>query len=237
MEALIIAAGKGSRLNHYPCPKPLIPVLGRPLIEHIIRRVRKAAITDLKIVVGYKADQIQEAIGDGGRWGVHIDYIHNPDWPKGNGLSVYLAKDRIKENFILLMGDHVFDSTILDRLLGTKADTGLCVLGVDRKVEGDHIQINEATRVWVENRRVREIGKGLNPYNGVDTGIFLYSLFVFEALKENLSRGKDLLTDANRTLAERGKLMSMDIGDLIWVDVDDRKTLEQAENMLSLRQL
>ncbi|MFC2164548.1 sugar phosphate nucleotidyltransferase [Acidobacteriota bacterium] len=233
MEALIIAAGKGSRLNHFSCPKPLIPILGHPLIEHIIQRVRKTGITQIKIVVGYKADQLQKTIGNGERWGVRIDYIHNPEWTKGNGISVYVAKDCIKDNFVLLMGDHVFDSSILDQLLRTQTEQSVCLLGVDHKVEGDHIDVNEATRVWVENHRIRQIGKGLNPYNGVDTGIFLYSSFIFEALKENFSKGKDLLTDANRTLSEREKLLSMDIGTRLWVDVDDKKTLNQAENMLS----
>jgi len=233
MEAVIIAAGRGSRLDHYSCPKPLIPILDVPLIKHVIKRVKKAGITQLKIVVGYEAERIQEELGNGRRLGVCIDYIHNPEWTKGNGISVYLTKDCIKDNFILLMGDHIFDSIILDLLLRTHPEDGNCVLGVDHKIRGEHIQINEATLVWVENRRIRKIGKGLNPYNGVDTGIFLYSSLVFEALEENLSKGKDLLTDSNQTLAEQEKLECLDIGNLLWADVDDSKTLEQARNMLS----
>ena len=230
MEAVIIAAGKGSRLNHYSCPKPLIPVLGKPIIEHIIQRAKKASITEFKIVVGYQAEQIQKTLGNGERLGVCIDYIHNPEWIKGNGRSVYLAKDHSKGFFILLMADHIFDSSILDQLLKTETGKSVCVLAVDHKVRGDHIHIDEATRVWVENRRVRKIAKGLNPYNGVDTGIFLCSPIVFDTLMENIARGKDLLTDTNQALAEQEKLLSLDIGKPLWVDVDDNITLEQAEH-------
>jgi choline kinase len=233
MEALIIAAGKGSRLNHYSRPKPLIHVLGYPLIEHIIQGAKKASITHFKIVLGYEAEQIQKTLGHGERLGVCIDYIHNPEWKKGNGRSVFSAKEHIKDDFVLLMGDHVFDSAILDRLLRFRTGKSLCVLAVDHKIKDNHINIDEATRVWVANQKVQKIAKGLIPYNGVDTGVFLYSSIVFDALKENIDRGKDLLTDANQSLAEREKLMSMDIDDHFWVDVDDGKTLKQAEKMLS----
>jgi NDP-sugar pyrophosphorylase family protein len=97
MEALIIAAGRENRLNHNFSSKSLIPIFGVSLIERIILRAKSAGITSFKIVVGYKADQIMKKIGSGDRYGVHVDYIFNPEWEKGNGSSVYKGKGFLKE--------------------------------------------------------------------------------------------------------------------------------------------
>src|SRR5215207_2439019 len=116
MEAVIIAAGKGSRMSRLCSPKPLTPLLGLRLIERILFVAKLTGIHDFKIVVGYKAAAIKEAIGDGQKYGVRIKYIENPEWEKGNGVSVLKAKNHVNGNFLLLMSDHLFDEKIIVRL-------------------------------------------------------------------------------------------------------------------------
>lgn len=236
MEVLIIAAGRGSRLNNRFSPKPLIPIFGLCLIERIILRAKLAGITMFKIVVGYKGDRIMEKIGNGDRYGVHVNYIFNSEWEKGNGVSVYKAKDFLKENFILLMSDHLFDDSILRGLLQIENERDGCILCVDRRLNGDHFNIDDITKVWVENEKVRGIGKGLDQFNAIDTGIFLCSPVIFNALEESISQGKYSLSAANQILSNRGKLKTYDIGDNFWIDVDDRETLQKAKKIL-LKQL
>lgn len=236
MEALIIAAGRGSRLNHRFSPKPLIPIFGLCLIERIILRAKLAGITSFNIVVGYKSDRIMKKIGSGDRYGVHVDYIFNPEWEKGNGVSVYKSKAFFKENFILLMADHLFDDSILRKLQQVEPESDCCILGVDRRLNSDHFSIDDVTKVWVENNEVKEIGKGLDRFNAIDTGIFLCSPVIFNALEESISKGKYSLSAANQILSNRGKLKTYDIGDNFWIDVDDRETLQKAKKIL-LKQL
>src|SRR5512133_2479736 len=113
MEAVIIAAGKGSRLSQLFSPKPLTPLLGLRLMERILLIGKLAGIKSFTIVVGYKAAVIKQSIGDGRNYGVRINYIENLEWKKGNGVSVLQAKNHVNGKFLLLMSDHLFDGKIL----------------------------------------------------------------------------------------------------------------------------
>lgn len=232
MEALIIAAGEGTRLNTYFSPKPLIPIFGLSMIEHVILRAKLAGIKRFKIVVGYKAKRIMRKIGGGDKYGVHIDYIYNPEWEKGNGISVHKAKDCFNEKFILLMSDHLFDEAILRKLQQVPSEKDCCVLCVDKKINGDHLNVKDATKVWVEEKRIKKIGKELDHFNAVDTGIFLCSPVIFDALEKSISQGEYSLSAGNQVLSTRGKLKALDTSDLFWIDVDDKETLQKAKKML-----
>ena len=82
MRAMILAAGRGQRLAPLTdnCPKPLVPVLGKPLIVHQIERLRRAGITEVVINIAYLKEQIENTLQDGADLGVNIQYSHE-DWP------------------------------------------------------------------------------------------------------------------------------------------------------------
>ena len=94
MKGLIFSGGKGTRL--YPLPytsaKQLIPVANKPVLFRVIEAIRDAGITDIGIVVGDTAKEIQTAIGRGDRWGVQITYIHQ-DQPLGLAHVVKVSQD------------------------------------------------------------------------------------------------------------------------------------------------
>lgn len=231
-DALIIAAGKGSRLNHNYLPKPLVPVQSMRLIEHIILGAKDAKIFDFTIVVGYKADLIRMELGSGEKYGVNIEYIFNPDWEKGNGISVYAAKDNFKDNFVLLMGDHIFDTAILQKLLHSGVNNQDSVLCIDSNLNGKHINLEDASKVCTENAKIRRIGKNLENFNAIDSGIFYYSSLIFRALETSIACGDDTLGGGNQVLSDWGKLKYMDITQHYWIDVDDPRDLQVAEEIL-----
>jgi len=235
MEVLIIAAGEGKRLNHRFSPKPLIPIFGLSLIKRIILRAKSAGFNRFKIVVGYKADQIMKKLGNGDKYGVEVDYIFNPEWKKGNGISVYKAKAYFQERFILLMADHLFNDSILRKLQQIKPEEDGCILCVDRKLNSDYFDIDDVTKVLVENEKVKSINKRLDRFNAIDTGIFLYSPVIFEALEDSISRGEYSLSAANQILSNQGKLKTLDIGDHFWIDVDNTEDLKKAKKMLIMQ--
>ena len=94
MNALIIAAGRGSRFNNLTDAKakPLIHLLGLSLIERVMLTAKEAGINEFVVVTGYLGDQIKEQLGDGESYGVKIDYVENEEWEKGNGVSVLKSK-------------------------------------------------------------------------------------------------------------------------------------------------
>jgi 1L-myo-inositol 1-phosphate cytidylyltransferase len=91
----------------------------------------------------------------------------------------------------------------------------------------------DATKVAVKDGRVTDIGKEIKTYNGVDTGIFLCSEGIFDALETAMSRGQESLSDGIRELARQERMEAMDIGDLFWLDIDDEASLLEAEKRLS----
>jgi CDP-L-myo-inositol myo-inositolphosphotransferase len=120
MKALIIAAGRGSRLNGLTKDKPksLLRLLGLSLIERIILTAKQAGVDEFVVTIGYLGDKIQANLGDGRKFGVKITYIENKEWEKGNGVSVLKAKGLLSSgNFFLLMSDHIFDVRILKELV------------------------------------------------------------------------------------------------------------------------
>jgi choline kinase len=229
METLIIAAGEGTRLNHYHSPKPLVSISGSFLLEHILVMAKLAGLNVFKIVVGYKAEQIIAKVGSGEKYGLRVEYIHNHEWRKGNGISVYKAKSYLARNFILLMGDHMFESEILTKLIRSGRENPRCLLCVDSEMQSNHIDMKDATKVWTEDHRIQKIGKSLDRFNGIDTGCFFFTPAIFSALEKVMAVGKETLTEANQILADQGKLFCLDIGTMFWLDVDNHEDLREAE--------
>lgn len=233
MKALIIAAGEGSRLKPLSPSKPLTPLLGLTLLEHIILRVREAGIQELIVVVGYKSQEIIKKIGGGEKYGVKIEYIFNPEWKKGNGTSVYAARDKIKQPFILLMSDHLFDEQVLEKIKSISINSHDCYLCIDQNIKGEHINPKDATKVYLHhNSTIKDIGKNLNNYNAIDAGIFLCSPSIFPALKKSMATGDYTLTGGAKILAKKGKLKALDISGHFWIDVDDKPALKKAKKIL-----
>jgi len=236
MEAVIIAAGEGSRLSQLFSPKPLTPLLGLRLIERILLIGKLVGIKSFMIVVGYKADVIRQAIGDGRNYGVRINYIENLEWTKGNGVSVLQAKNHVNGKFLLLMSDHLFDEQILKRLLTADVKPGNCVLCVDRNLSLDHSNIEDATKVYCEDDYVKWIDKSLKNFNAIDIGVFLYTPAIFDALEQSIKNGKYSLSAGNQVLADQGNLVTLDVTGNFWIDVDDQSDLQKAKQSL-LKQL
>lgn len=241
-KALIIAAGDGGRFRPLTndTPKALIPVLGLSVLERIILTSKKAGIKDFVVILGYKGEMIKDKFGKGERCGVKITYLKNPAWRKANGLSVLVAEDLLKqeENFVLLMGDHLFDYRILKTLISQKLGKDECVLCVD-KSRDNVLDFDDVTKVKVEDDYVEAIGKELGKedqfqkdFNGFDTGIFLCSHCIFDALRK-LDENKSLsLTEGVKILAEQGKMRTLDVSGNFWLDLDTASDLSVAEKRL-----
>ncbi|MBA7646316.1 MAG: NTP transferase domain-containing protein [Calditrichaeota bacterium] len=234
MKCLIIAAGKGSRLWRKGNTKPLIPLLGIPLIERVIRSAVIAGIDDLYVVSGYNGDQVRHFLDSlARRCKITIIHVVNDDWEKDNGVSVLRAKEYLDEPFLLLMADHLFDPTILRDLIAQPPGQGEITLAVDSNASNPLVDMDDVTRVKCENGRLLEIGKALPVFNGFDTGIFLCTPAVFGALERSAAEhGDTSLTGGVRCLATAGKVNVRDIGGRFWIDVDDPRTLRQAERAL-----
>src|SRR4026207_299327 len=134
-EAVILMAGEGSRLrgSDETFLKPLVPVLGRPLICYTIDALVHAGIGKVSFIVGYQSDRITMGIKQLIPPGLEAAFIENCEWQKQNGISVLAAANHITSPFLLTMSDHLFDQSILDLLLHNSALDALN-LAIDRTV-------------------------------------------------------------------------------------------------------
>jgi len=106
MQTVILAGGLGTRLKPITrdVPKPMVPVLGRPFLEHQIEMLCRNDLTDILLLVGYRGEQVQEYFGTGHPWDVRISYSFEPE-PLGTGGALRNAEKLLEEVFLLVYGD------------------------------------------------------------------------------------------------------------------------------------
>src|SRR5437764_4907210 len=110
MRAVVMAGGEGSRLSPLTSqrPKPLVPVAGRPIMEHILLLLRQHQVRDVIATVQYLGASIRNYFGDGSDSGVSLTYSVE-DSPLGTAGSVRLAEDQLKDTFVVISGDALTD--------------------------------------------------------------------------------------------------------------------------------
>ncbi|MBA7549703.1 Bifunctional IPC transferase and DIPP synthase [subsurface metagenome] len=214
--------------------KPLVPLLRLPLIERVILTAKGAGLSDFYVVTGYNGKKLRKHLNQFSQdKDLKIHHLINEEWEEENGLSVLKAKGQIEENFILLMSDHIFDKTILTELLQEKVVDGEVMLAVDYNLENKTVDVADVTKVLVDDKdRIVNIGKKIKKYNAYDTGIFLCSTALFEALEKGSAYDGTSLSAGIKILAKKKKARIFDIKGNYWIDVDDEKAFRKAENIL-----
>jgi choline kinase len=233
-DALVLAAGNGDRFRNGSSESKLLqPVLGQPLILRTLRTAREAGITTFHIVLGYRARALRALIEPNVPAGCVVHFLYNPDWQLENGMSVLAARHMLRDRrFALLMGDHLFDASVLARLLRTPVQAGESLLAVDSSQTDADIAA-EATKVQLSRGRITAIGKDLSRYDALDTGLFVCDPSVFAALDSAIEEGDTTLSAGIRRLAERGAMRAVDVAGAAWFDIDTVADLETAESQLT----
>jgi 1L-myo-inositol 1-phosphate cytidylyltransferase len=236
MKCLIIAAGQGTRLRSLAASKPLARIGGMPLIEHVVRRAAEAGASEFVVVTGYGAEPVEAFLRDlAERIGLRIEAVRNVDWVRPNGLSVLAAEARLGGEFILLMSDHLFDPAILrDMIVADRSGADL-TLAADFAVANPLLDLDDATKIEIgEGGRIARIGKILPRYEAIDTGIFIATPALLDALRTSLAAGgTGSLSEGVQALADSGRAFAWDCGGRWWLDVDDEAAFAKAEAALA----
>jgi len=201
MQAIVLAAGEGSRMRPLTTkmPKVMLPVAGKPLLEHIILRARATGIDNFVLVVGYGGDTVRSYFGDGDRLGVKIDYAQQAK-QLGTGHALMAAQSLAEDNFLVLNGDVLPDEASLREM----ATGGLAVSAIkvdDPRRYGVFLQENGYFRSVVE--------KSDNPpSNLANAGIYFLERSIFEILQAAplSERGEYELTDGLNLLAAKEEI-------------------------------
>lgn len=232
MDALIIAAGFGSRLRDISDSKPMTPIAGIPLLELGVRQAKAAGVERVVVVTGHEADRLEAALPAlADRVGIPVVAQRVQDWSKPNGWSVLAGASIIPGNYLLMMSDHIFSGSILTRLSQQVGSDRGVTLAVDYRCEHPLIDPDDATWVKLDDAGfITAIGKTIAPYDAVDCGAFLCTPELGEAIRTAIAGGKaGSLSEGMQILADAGRAATMDIGTAWWLDVDDPRAFELAE--------
>ncbi|MBI3881989.1 MAG: NTP transferase domain-containing protein [Verrucomicrobia bacterium] len=247
MKAVILAAGKGTRMKELTAelPKPMLRVHGRPILEHIIEGLKSAGIREFFIVTGWHAEAIEDYFGDGAKFGASIRYGRQVV-QDGTGKAPELAKEFVGDSpFVLTYGDILVKpetyQQMVKRFAAAPALSGVVtVTGSEDVTKGGLFFFDEKFRLahLVEKPSPAQLAElraqgWLKPgttawYNA---GIYLFrpSLFEFTARLQKSPRGEYELTDAlTAMLVAKLKLAGLEIAGR-WVDVRDPEVLAKLE--------
>src|SRR5205823_5723149 len=110
MKAVLMAGGEGSRLRPLTIvrPKPMVPIVNKPVMEHVLDLLKRHGITDVIVTVQYLASVIQDFFGDGSQFGMHITYSVE-EVPLGTAGSVKAVEDQLDDTFIVISADALTD--------------------------------------------------------------------------------------------------------------------------------
>jgi len=226
----VLAAGAGSRLagegrGEKALPKPLLPLGGKPLLQHVIERLLVAEPRRIVVVLGWGHQQIERFLKDLSL-GVEIITALNPEPQRENGYSLLQAEGLVGGRFLVVMADHLVDPAIY-RAAAAHRGLGLCVdLAPPHPVE-------EATKVLVKGGRVIGIGKDLREWNGLDTGVFSLTPLSFQALHRLEGRPEITLSAMVQELLRMGQpLAAIDVSGALWIDIDTPEDLERARSLI-----
>jgi len=228
MKALILAAGYGTRLHPLTQfrPKPMLPLLGKPMLHHVIDSLRDAGFGDIVLVVGHLRDQIERYFGGGEELGVHLSYAIQAE-PKGEYDAVLSAEQELaKEDRFLMTDCDIITTTqrFKDTLKAARtSDMALSLVEVPNPNQFGVVAL-EGTRI---TKIVEKPRAGTEPSNLAVAGVYVFSNAIFDTLRKtkDLEGGIQKLIDAGHTVFGSPSKAP-------WVDVGRTWNIPQASPIL-----
>lgn len=235
MIGLVLAAGRGSRLRPLTdeLPKALVPVAGRTVLESTLANFAQVGMTDVVIVVGYRAEAIERLVPAlECSTGVAVELVHNDHAEdRNNAYSLWCAREWLAKGVVLANGDTLHPASVETELLAAERhhltlalDTVKALGHEEMKVEAD------------ADGRIRRVSKRLpSSATGEYIGVCAIPAACGDVLADALERtwsadAQRWYEDAFQLMADEGeRIESVDIGDVAWVEIDDHADLAKAE--------
>jgi choline kinase len=203
-----------------------------PLISRTLVTAARAGVDLIDMIIGYEADAVRATAALTPLPGVTLRFHHNDRWHEENGVSALVSRPHVGgDRFALLMGDHVFDWHVLQRMLAQQVADGESLLAIDRNAASPE-RAAEATKVRLDGDRITAIGKQIHPFDALDTGVFVFSSSIFSALDESAAAGDTSLSGGVRRLAARGLMRGVDTDGSPWWDLDTVEDLDHLQSSI-----
>ncbi len=231
MKGYILAAGEGVRMRPLTSniPKPLLPVAGKPFLEHNIDALKDAGIKDIVLLIGWKAHRIREHFGDGKAFGVRIDYVEQKE-RLGTAHAIGMVKDRMDSAFLCLYGDVVLTKESVKGLVQHHKKVKGSVMALTTVEDPSRYGcIKAEDGVVMDIVEKPEVPEG----NMVNAGAYILEPEIFDAIAETKKspRGEFEVTDSFKILMKKSHLYTHRLeGE--WIDVARPWDLLEANRIL-----
>ena len=234
VKAVTLAAGRGTRMGALTedCPKPMLPLGGRPMLAHQIERLEAAGIREVLVVVGYKAHLVREYFAAHPPALARLSYAAQ-ETQSGTGSAALLAREFAGgEPFLMTYGDNLVEPEVYRQILARAegAEMVLAVKRVDDPWQGG--------AVYVDGGRVTSIvekpPQGTATTNWLNAGIYVFRPSIFEALDrvELSPRGEYELTDAVHAVVGSGRPVGWYAIEGFWRDIGRPEDLPEASRFV-----
>jgi len=239
MVCVILAAGKNLRLN-LGLPKSFLTINGQSLMERHIEQFQKLGFTKFAVITGYHRKALEETVPEiAAKLNASVALIYNEKYELENGYSLYTAKEWIqslgREEFFFTMADHYYETQFLKEFLSDRSFKKGEILRLAVDTPGDHnkhIDLDDVTKVRVEDSIIKEIGKDLTTYNYYDTGLFHVKNEVFETLNHIAKNHKLSISNMVTYLAGEERAQVVEINGLYWNDIDTPEDFKSSKSIL-----
>ena len=216
MKAVVLVAGKGTRMEPLTsgCPKVMLQVANKPILEHILNSAIKAGIEGFVFITGYQEEKIKEYFGDGSRWGVSIEYVQQRE-QLGTANAIGYARGYVEGGFLVLNGDMLIGQEDLKALLSRTEEAVICVKEVENPSDFGVLETEN-------NKVIRIIEKPKNPpTNLANAGIYLFreSIFDFIDRTPESMRKEFEITDSIQMLIDSGAAVGYSPLEGRWIDI------------------
>jgi len=196
VKAVILCAGEGLRLRPftYSEPKVMIPVANKPILQYVVESLVENGVRDVVMVVGYKKERIMSYFEDGRDFDAHVEYVEQKK-QLGTAHALAAAKHCVDDEFVVLPGDNIIDSTAVSDLLSQKKGTSILITESSEPSKYGVVVLSEGLAKDVVEKPKEKIS------NLISTGIYSLSSEIFEPIDNLMKEGKYDLTEAVRHLA------------------------------------
>jgi UDP-N-acetylglucosamine diphosphorylase/glucosamine-1-phosphate N-acetyltransferase len=224
LKAAILAAGEGVRLQPITAtrPKHLIRIGGKPILQHCLDSLKSSGVTEVVIVVYYMADAIKSCFGDGRKLGLKIEYAEQKG-VLGTGNAVSVVEPYVKEDFLLVNGDLLFDAEAVKKVINLhqkeKPACTMAIVPVEKPENYGIVELEDEDRV---KRIIEKPRKEETPTNLANAGVYVFSTEIFNKLKETAQspRGEWEIPDALSLFINENKtVLAAKIPKEQWLDI------------------
>lgn len=234
MRGLILSGGKGTRLYPitYTSAKQLVPVANKPVLFRVIEAIVEAGIDHIGVVVGDTADEIKAAVGEGSRWGVHIEYIPQ-EAPLGLAHAVRISQDFLgNERFVMFLGDNVIQGGISGLIAQFEHSDHNCQIVLKKVENPEQYGVAELNP---DGGILRLVEKPREPKSDLAlVGIYMFDAHVFEAVNAITPswRGELEITDAIQYLVDAQYDVHAYVHEGWWIDTGAPGDMLEANRMV-----